>query len=260
MPVIQLDDLRDALPGLEIADGSPAIWEARRVKTPAEVEHIRFICQVASDGYAALPSLVRKGETARDACRKLTMEILSRGADAVPFMPGISGPGGVSQIVCGPKDDAMAEGDILFIDTGSFYDGYFCDFDRNYAVGEVADAAKRAQEAVWDATEAGIAAARPGATVEDVWRVMAKFLEDAGSLGNNVGRMGHGLGMQLTEPPSNMPGDTTPIEPGMVLTIEPGMEYAPGRMIVHEENVVITGNGAELLTQRAPRGFWRLED
>jgi len=260
MPVIQLDDLRDALPGLEIADGSPAIWEARRVKTPAEVEHIRFICQVASDGYAALPSLVRKGETARDACRKLTMEILGRGADAVPFMPGISGPGGVSQIVCGPKDDPMAEGDILFIDTGSFYDGYFCDFDRNYAVGEVADAAKRAQEAVWDATEAGIAAARPGAMVEDVWRVMAKFLEDAGSIGNNVGRMGHGLGMQLTEPPSNMPGDTTPIEPGMVLTIEPGMEYAPGRMIVHEENVVITEHGAELLTQRAPRGFWRLED
>jgi Xaa-Pro aminopeptidase len=253
MPVIQLDDLRDALPGLEIADGSPAIWEARRVKTPAEVEHIRFICQVASDGYAALPSLVRKGETARDACRKLTMEILSRGADAVPFMPGISGPGGVSQIVCGPKDDAMAEGDILFIDTGSFYDGYFCDFDRNYAVGEVADAAKRAQEAVWDATEAGIAAARPGATVEDVWRVMAKFLEDAGSLGNNVGRMGHGLGMQLTEPPSNMPGDTTPIEPGMVLTIEPGMEYAPGKMIVHEENIVVTEDGAVLLTTRAPR-------
>ena len=260
MPVIQLDDLRDALPGLEIANGSPAIWEARRVKTPAEVEHIRFICQVASDGYAALPSLVGKGETARDACRKLTMEILGRGADAVPFMPGVSGPGGVSQIVCGPKDDPMAEGDILFIDTGSFYDGYFCDFDRNYAVGEVADAAKRAQEAVWDATEAGIAAARPGATVEDVWRVMAKFLEDAGSIGNNVGRMGHGLGMQLTEPPSNMPGDTTPIEPGMVLTIEPGMEYAPGRMIVHEENVVITEHGAELLTQRAPRGFWRLED
>jgi Xaa-Pro aminopeptidase len=57
-----------------------------------------------------------------------------------------------------------------------------------------------------------------------------------------------------------MPGDTTPIEPGMVLTIEPGMEYAPGRMIVHEENVVITEHGAELLTQRAPRGFWRLED
>jgi Xaa-Pro aminopeptidase len=152
----------------------------------------------------------------------------------------------------------MDEGDILFIDTGAFYDGYFCDFDRNYAVGQVSDAARRAQAAVWDATEAGIAAARPGATVEHVWQVMAKFLEDAGSIGNNVGRMGHGLGMQLTEPPSNMPGDLTVIEPGMVLTIEPGMEYEAGKMIVHEENIVITDAGADLLTERAPRDFWTI--
>jgi Xaa-Pro aminopeptidase len=59
--------------------------------------------------------------------------------------------------------------------------------------------------------------------------------------------------MQLTEPPSHMLGDGTVIEPGMVLTIEPGMEYAPGKMIVHEENIVITEDGASLLTRRAPR-------
>lgn len=71
--------------------------------------------------------------------------------------------------------------------------------------------------------------------------------------GNNVGRLGHGLGLQLTEPPSNMPGDETVLEPGMVITIEPGMEYDAGKMIVHEENVVITTDGAQLLTRRAPR-------
>jgi len=75
-------------------------------------------------------------------------------------------------------------------------------------------------------------------------------------MGSNVGRLGHGLGLQLTEPPSNMPGDRTALQPGMVLTIEPGMEYAPGRMIVHEEDVVITTGGCELLTPRAPRELW----
>lgn len=147
----------------------------------------------------------------------------------------------------------LREGDILFLDTGSTYDGYWCDFDRNYAVGRVADAAKRAHEAMWLATEAGIAAAFVGARTDDVFSAMAKIIEAAGSIGNNVGRLGHGLGMQLTEPPSNMPGDGTVLEAGMVLTIEPGMEYEPGKMIVHEENIVVRAEGAELLTKRAPR-------
>ena len=91
------------------------------------------------------------------------------------------------------------------------------------------------------------------ATAEDVWRAQSEVLEAGGSLGNNVGRLGHGLGLQLTEPPSNMPGDRTPIVADMVLTIEPGMAFAPGKMIVHEENVVITEDGCDLLTRRAPR-------
>ena len=82
---------------------------------------------------------------------------------------------------------------------------------------------------------------------------MAAVLDAAGAIGNNVGRLGHGLGLQLTEPPSNRPGDGTVLRSGMVLTIEPGMEYEAGKMIVHEENVVITAEGAELLTRRAPR-------
>jgi Xaa-Pro aminopeptidase len=139
----------------------------------------------------------------------------------------------------GPTDRPTDPGDVLIIDTGSTFDGYYCDFDGNYTFGRPSDAARHANEAVWDATEAGIAAARPGATTSDVWRAMMRVLEANGSLGNNVGRMGHGLSLQLTEPPSNMPGDETSIVADMVLTIEPGMEYAPGRMIVHEEDIVV---------------------
>lgn len=253
MPVVQFLELRDRLPGLELANGSPCLWAIRMVKTEAEIARIRHICQIACDGYDAVPRLVRKGDTEREAARKLRMEFARLGADATPFLPAVSGPGGVAQIVCGPGDRAIGDGDVLFFDTGCTYDGYFSDFDRNYAVGSIDDAARRAQDTVWLATEAGLAAARPGATTEDVHRAMARVLEAAGSRGNNVGRMGHGLGLQLTEPPSNMPGDRTVIVPDMVLTIEPGMEYAPGRMIVHEENVVIRSGGAELLTRRAPR-------
>src|SRR4051812_34201780 len=256
MPVLQFLGLRDRLPGLELADGSPCVWAARMVKTEAEIAHIRHVCGIACD---AVPRLVRRGDTEREAARALRIELARLGADSTPFLPAISGPGGVPQIVCGPGDRVLGDGDILFFDTGSTFDGYWCDFDRNYAVGEVPDAAKRAHEAMRAATEAGIAAAVVGATTEDVFRAMAGVIEAAGSLGNNVGRLGHGLGMQLTEPPSHMPGDGTVLEAGMVLTIEPGMEYAPGKMIVHEENIVVRPDGPELLTPRAPRDMPAIE-
>lgn len=252
MPVLDLFKLRDSL-GSEIVDGSPAIWEMRMVKTAAEIEHIAHICGIASDAYEALPAAISAGESEREVARKLRIDITRRGADSIPFMPAISGPGGVPQIVCGPHDRMLEKGDILFIDTGSTFDGYFCDFDRNYAIGEISSEAARVHEALWIATEAGIAAAVPGATTDDVFRAMAKILEEAGAIGNNVGRLGHGLGMQLTEPPSHRLGDGTQIVENMVLTIEPGMEYAPGKMIVHEENIAVTADGARLLTTRAPR-------
>jgi Xaa-Pro dipeptidase len=252
MPVIEFLKLRDGL-GSAIEDGSPCLWEIRMVKTAAEIDHIHYICRLASDAYEALPAHITVGESEREVVRKLRIDIARRGADATPFMPAISGPGGVAQIVCGPHDRKIEEGDILFIDTGSTFDGYFCDFDRNYAVGKVPDGVHRVHEALWQATEAGIAAAVPGAKTDDVWRAMAKIIEDAGAIGNNVGRLGHGLGLQLTEPPSHRLGDGTVILEHMVLTIEPGMEYAPGKMIVHEENIAVTREGPRLLTKRAPR-------
>jgi Xaa-Pro aminopeptidase len=257
MPVAQFLELRSLVPS-ELADASPCLWEIRVVKTDAEIERIRRICRLAGDAYETLHGRIHIGDTEREACRRLRTDLVERGADAIPYVAGVSGPGGVPQIIGAPCDRRLEEGDLLFIDTGSTYDGYFCDFDRNYAVGDISSTAKHAHEVVWDATEAGIKAARPRATAEDLWRSIADVLSAGGSLGNNVGRMGHGLGLQLTEPPSNMPGDHTVLQPGMVLTIEPGMEYAPGRMIVHEEDLVITSDGCELLTPRAPRELWTI--
>jgi Xaa-Pro aminopeptidase len=258
MPVTQFVDLRSRA-GSDFADGSPCLWEIRMVKTAAEIARIRRICGIAGEAYAALPERVETGNTERDACRRFRVDLLERGADAIPYIAGVSGPGGVPQIIGAPTDRRLEEGDLLFIDTGATCDGYFCDFDRNYAVGRPrSPAAQRAHELVWDATEAGIQAARPGATADDVWRSMASVLTAAGPAGNNVGRLGHGLGLQLTEPPSNMPGDRTVLQAGMVLTIEPGIEYEPGRMIVHEEDVVVTDGGCEVLTARAPRELWTI--
>ena len=252
MPVKDLFKLKENL-HTNIVDGSDAIWEMRMIKTNTEIERIKKICSIASDAYYDLPSKLNIGDTEREAVNKLKIDIINRGADNVPFMPGISGEGGVSQIVCGPSDRIIKKGDILFIDTGSTFDGYFCDFDRNFAFGSATSEVEKVNEILWNATEAGINAAKPGVSTFDIFNTMNKIISDGNTVGNNVGRLGHGLGLQLTEPPSHRPGDNTIIKENMVLTIEPGMEYAKGKMIVHEENVVIRKDGAELITKRAPK-------
>ena len=76
---------------------------------------------------------------------------------------------------------------------------------------------------------------------------------DAGIQLGNVGRFGHGLGKNMTEPPSNKPGDSTVLRPGVVLTIEPSAMYDGNKIMVHEENLVVTEGKPKLLTRRAPR-------
>lgn len=102
-------------------------------------------------------------------------------------------------------------------------------------------------------TEVGMAVARAGVTAASLFHAMWQELKTWDLSGTNVGRMGHGLGMQLTEWPSLTPTDRTVLQPGMVITLEPGLEVVPGQMMVHEENIVIREEGAELLTRRAPR-------
>ena len=252
MPVRDFIKLKEIV-NTNLVDGSDAIWDMRMIKTNEEIKKIKFICSIASDAYNALPSTLSIGNTEREAVHKLKMDILNRGADSVPFMPGISGQGGVPQIVCGPTDRILDDGDILFIDTGSTFDGYFCDFDRNYAFGKVTSDVEKVYHVLWQATEVGIKTAIPGATTNDIFNAMNKIIQDNGAIGNNVGRLGHGLGLQLTEPPSHRLGEKTVIKENMVLTIEPAMEYAPGKMIVHEENIIIQKDGAELITKRAPK-------
>ena len=252
MPISDFLKLKEVV-GTNIVDGSNAIWDMRMIKTNEELKKIKFVCSIASDAYNVLPSTLSIGNTEREAVHKLKIDILNRGADSVPFMPGISGQGGVSQIVCGPTDRILDDGDILFIDTGSTFDGYFCDFDRNYAFGRVASDVEKVYQILWQATEIGIKTAIPGATTNDIFNAMNKVIQDGGTIGNNVGRLGHGLGLQLTEPPSHRLGEKTVIKENMVLTIEPAMEYAPGKMIVHEENIIIQQDGAELITKRAPK-------
>lgn len=250
MPAANFAILKDRLSQHEMTDASLIVREIRSIKSAAEIAKIRFACEVTASGFEYLLSHLQAGMTEREACKAMQIEMLRLGADSCPYLISASGQGGYDNIIMGPTDRTLNEGDVLIIDTGANFDGYFSDFDRNYAFGRVDVDTHRAYEAVYQSTEAGLKTAAPGRTTGDVWRAMWSVLEDAGALGNNVGRMGHGLGMQLTEWPSNVPDGNVILQVGMILTLEPGMTFSPGKMMVHEENILITEYGCEILHQR----------
>ena len=253
MPAADFLRLRRMIRPISMRDGSTLMRELRLVKSKAEVARIRHICAIAADTFDALPGFFQAGDTESELVRKFQADILLRGADKTPYTAIGSGRGGYTSIIAGPTSRRLRSGDVFLIDTGSKYGGYFCDFDRNYSVGKVSAEVARVHDLLYRATEAGIDAVRPGNTAADVFTAQARVLENAGMKLGNVGRFGHGLGKILTEPPSNKPGDLTPLVPGMVLTVEPNAMYGRGKILVHEENVVVTSDAPELLSRRAPR-------
>jgi Xaa-Pro dipeptidase len=251
MPVADLEGLQAALPDATFVDSTAIFRALRMVKSPREIAKIAYACDAASAAFESAPRLFHAGQSDIEVFRAFKIECLSRGVDDVRYLVGGAGQGGYGDIISPPSGRELREGDVLILDTGCYFDGYYCDFDRNWAFGRADEAAQRAYRVAWQATEAGLAAVRPGATCADLFTAMQSVLEAGGALGNDVGRLGHGLGMQLTEWPSHTAWDNTVLQAGMVLTLEPGMTFAEGKVMVHEENVVVREDGAELLTRRA---------
>lgn len=233
----------------EFGDCTELVKRLRMRKSPAEIAIVRRICAIAGAAFARAGELFHVGQPLDAAFRAFRVALLQAGADDVPYLAGGAGQGGYGDVISPPSARALAVGDVLMLDTGATLNGYFCDFDRNFALGQADDAAVSAHERLWHATEAGLRAARPGATAADLFHAMHRVL---GGGHSDVGRYGHGLGMQLTEWPSIHPDDATLLQPGMVITLEPSLTISEGRIMVHEENILIAEEGPELLTPRAP--------
>ena len=239
----------------DLVDVSREVLHLRSLKSAAEINRVAHICGVTSNAFAELPNFARVGMTEREVVAAFRMELLHQGADHSPFIVSSSGPDGYDDIIMGPTDRLVESGDVLIIDTGTVWQGYFCDFDRNWCFGDCSDETKSAYTTVYQATNAGFEAAKPGNTTSDLYRAMWPIMHAGGALGNDVGRLGHGLGSDLTEWPSNTATDDTVLEVGMIMTLEPGMSYlnksGQVKQMVHEENIVITEEGAQWLSIRA---------
>lgn len=249
MSINDFDRVTSGISGATICDATALVQGLMQVKSEAEIQKISRICQIASSAFEGVPELVFEGQPMKESFRSFKMDLLRRGADDVPYLVGGAGQGGYTDVISPPSSRKLLAGDVLMLDTGATLDGYFCDFDRNYAIGNASDKVKRVYSTLYKATEAALAVARPGVSCAELSEVMTKVIDQEGG---DVGRMGHGLGTQLTETPSIVSFDDTPMRVGMVMTLEPCMVIEGQKIMVHEENIVIEDGPARLLTRRAP--------
>ncbi len=251
MPIGDFMRLQDRIAPRRFDDGTRAVYRVREIKSAAEIAKIRATCAVADAAFARVPEFVRQGLPLAKVFRDFQVALLQEGADWVSYIAGGAGKGGYGDVISPADERPLQAGDVLMLDTGAVRDGYFCDFDRNFAIGRASDEVRRAHAALYAATDTALAELRPGMLARDVHRVLTDALLRQGATPGG-GRLGHGLGLTLTEWPSFTPLDTTELREGMVLTLEPGVEIALGRILVHEENIVLRPEGPELLSRRAP--------
>jgi len=246
-PIGQLQRL---LPGVEerALDASEIVWDLRLRKSAWEVERMRAAAAVLGRAYELLRERLRPGMTEREIARDFSIAQLEAGAHEVgPF--GIVA--GVDRGLFGfPTDRRWEAGDLLYVDGAAIVDGYWSDFCRTFATRPV----RPHERAGYTRARAGLEAAAAlhplGRTAGEVGHAMAAAMEIAPSA-VGFGRFGHGIGLDVPEPPSLHAADTTRLEQGFTICIEPAVVHEGLNFVVEEEHLV-TDAGFERITPAAP--------
>lgn len=233
-------------------DSTNIVWSLRKIKSDLEIKNIEKVCSITSKVFNNLINKISLGMSEREIATIFKKDLINNGVDYIMYLSCASGINGYNQIICNPSEKKIGDGNILIIDTGSTLNGYYCDFDRNFGFGNINQKSLDAYNKLWNATEKTLEIIKPGISCKEVYESLSKNLFSS-NVKSNVGRMGHGFGLQLTEPPSIMIDDNTILEKNMILALEPSIEIENDLMLVHEENILITQNGNRLLSSRTPK-------
>ena len=233
-------------------DSTNIVWSLRKIKSDLEIKNIEKVCSITSKVFNNLINKISLGMSEREIATIFKKDLINNGVDYIMYLSCASGINGYNQIICNPSEKKIGDGDILIIDTGSTLNGYYCDFDRNFGFGNINQKSLDAYNKLWNATEKTLEIIKPGISCKEVYESLSKNLFSS-NVKSSVGRMGHGFGLQLTEPPSIMIDDNTILEKNMILALEPSIEIENDVILVHEENILITQNGNRLLTSRTPK-------
>ncbi|MBS1879169.1 MAG: aminopeptidase P family protein [Actinobacteria bacterium] len=250
--------------GIEWVDVTALLWKARLIKSDAEIAQMRAAVGALDAAFAGTFESVRVGTTEKEISRMTKANILLGGAEEVAFTFADADVSDDRAIGAAPRETRVKDGAIVLLDAGAVVHGYRSDYNRLAIVGEPSSAQAEAYGQLFEAHTAGLEAVRPGATAGDVAMAIRESLAASGvevaPLGPNPPEeLGHGIGVELPEPPFLVPGSSFELEQGMILTIEPNAFFPGVGRLVLEDDIVVTAGGAEQLsTKPTPAQLIRL--
>jgi len=239
-----MDRLRERFQG-EVMDASGVIWGARRIKSEWEIGQMKLAAQVADRAHQTFVETASVGMTERELNRLIRLASYQHGAEKIGYSGLIAGIDRAP--LGGPSDRVWEKGQMLFVDIClQLGGGYFADFNRVYASSTPTGRQVEAYAEVVDGLERGRGLLRAGLSISELASTM---IGDADTI---YARVGHGLGLEMPEPPSLSPQDESTLSAGEVICIEPNL-HAPGvGWLVSEEEVVIREDGYELISPSFP--------
>jgi Xaa-Pro aminopeptidase len=238
--------LLDAGLRAELVDGDLVLAPVRVRKSPFEIDALRRASGVADRVVEELAAHGFRGASERDVVRTIQELLAAHGNEPVGSGLAAFGENSASPHHH-PSERILAAGDTVILDFGGASDGYRADLTRMFQFGEPDPEVRRMHAIVDEANQLAFEAVRPGVTAAEIDAVARRHIDDSGLGEHFTHRTGHGVGLDVHEPPYIVAGNETPLEPGMAFTIEPGV-YFEGRFGVRVEDVfLVTDDGAERL-------------
>ncbi|QUH20686.1 M24 family metallopeptidase [Alkaliphilus sp. B6464] len=245
----QYSDFSNRLVKTELIPLEGALVDLRSVKTLDEVEYIEKAASIADEAFNHILNFVKLGMTELDIALELEFFMKKRGANKLSF-ESIVASGKRSSLPHGVATSKILEaGDLITLDFGCVYNGYCSDMTRTFVLGKANNKQKEIYNIVLEAQRTSLEAVKPGITGEELDGIARKIISDKG-YGQYFGHgLGHGVGLEVHELPHINVRGKVPMEPGMIITIEPGIYISDFGGVRIEDLVLVTGDGYKVLSK-----------
>lgn len=224
------------------------LQELRMIKDPQEIEAMRKACELTDEIFKRLLGFIQPRRSEKEICRQIKMFALELGVDELAFPPIVASGGGSAIPHYEPTDKKIEKGELLILDFGVKWDSYCSDMTRTLMIGKADAKVRRVYNTIRKAQQLGVNSLKPGVKAKEVDGRVRTFLAEKGYKREFLHNLGHGLGLQIHEPPLLSPQSSVRIKPGMLLTVEPGVYIRGFGGIRIEDTVLVKEDGAEPLT------------